>query len=64
LPDDAKTRHERILDIHTGLVDVRRIKETNTGPVVNLAIIDSDGGGSPIGRGLYVVPPQLFESGD
>jgi hypothetical protein len=64
LPDDAKTRHERILDIRTGLVDVSRIKETNTGPVVNLAMVDSDGGGSPIGRGLYVVPPQLFESGD
>ncbi|MEH2511043.1 hypothetical protein V1291_002397 [Nitrobacteraceae bacterium AZCC 1564] len=64
LPDDVRTRHERITDAQSGIVDVARVTESETGPIVNLAIVDRDGGGFPIGRGAYVVPPELFATGD
>jgi hypothetical protein len=63
LPKDIMTRHERILDAGTGIVAASRVLETDTGPIINLAIVDREGGGFPIGRGIYVVQPNLFEMG-
>jgi hypothetical protein len=60
LPADILNRHERILDIDTGVVDISRVLKTGTSPIVNLAIVDKDGGGLPIGRGICMVPPALF----
>jgi hypothetical protein len=64
LPDDVRTRRERITDPQSGIVDPARVNNSRTGPIVNLAIVDRDGGGFPIGRGAYVVPPELFATGD
>lgn len=64
LPDDVRTRREHIIDPQSGIVDPARVRECGTGPIVNLAIVDRDGGGFPIGRGAYVVPPELFATGD
>lgn len=64
LPDDVKTRRERIIDPQSEIVDPTRVTHSGTGPIVNLAIVDRDGGGFPIGRGVYVVPHDLFATGD
>jgi hypothetical protein len=64
LPDDAATRRDRITDPLAGIVDPARVMASGTGPIVNLAIVDRDGGGFPIGRGIYVVPPEFFATGD
>jgi hypothetical protein len=64
LPDDVRTRHQRILDVDTGVVDVSRVIETDTGPIINLAIVDREGAAAPIGRGIYVVPAGLFKTGN
>jgi hypothetical protein len=64
LPDDVRTRRERITEPRSGIVDPARVISSRTGPIVNLAIVDRDGGGFPIGRGAYVVPPELFSTGD
>lgn len=63
LPDDVRTRHTRIIDPETGIVDVARVAKSGIGPIVNLAIVDRDGGGFPIGRGAYLAPPELFATG-
>ncbi|MDB5875954.1 MAG: hypothetical protein JWQ07_5396 [Ramlibacter sp.] len=63
LPDDVRTRHQRILDVDTGIVDVSQVIEMDTGPIINLAIVDREGAAAPIGRGVYVVPPGLFKTG-
>jgi hypothetical protein len=64
LPDDVATRRDRITDPQAGIVDPARVTASRTGPIVNLAIVDRDGGGFPIGRGIYIVPPELFATGD
>lgn len=63
LPNDIMTRHERILDASAGIVAASKVLETDTGPIINLAIVDKEGGGFPIGRGIYIVKPKLFETG-
>lgn len=64
LPDDVRTRPDRITDPQAGIVDPARVIDSGTGPIVNLAIVDRDGGGFPIGRGVYITPPELFATGD
>ena len=64
LPADVQTRQQRILDADTGVVDVSRVIETDTGPIVNLAMVDREGAAAPIGRGVYVVPAGLFKTGN
>jgi hypothetical protein len=45
-------------------VDVSRVIETGTGPIINLAIVDREGAAAPIGRGIYLVPAGLFKTGN
>lgn len=64
LPSDLQARRKRIVDPDSGIVDVAAIRATGVGPIINLAILDKDGAGSPIGRGFYVAPNTLFETGE
>ena len=64
LPSDLQARRKRIVDPNSGIVDVAAIRATGVGPIINLAILDKDGAGSPIGRGFYVAPNTLFETGE
>jgi hypothetical protein len=64
LPADALTRPERILDPVLGIVDPALVRASNTVPIINLAILDRAGAGSPIGRGVYYPPISLFDTGD
>ena len=54
----------RIVAAATGIVDPARVVATGTGPIINLAILDRDGAGAPIGRGIFQPPPALFTTGD
>ena len=64
LPPDLAERRARIVAAATGIVDPARVVATGTGPIINLAILDRDGAGAPIGRGIFQPPPALFTTGD
>ena len=64
LPPNMKARHNGILDSETGIVSPDLVVQTGLGPIVNLAIVDREGGGFPIGRGIFLVPPALFTTGN
>ncbi len=64
LPPNLKERCERIVNPATGIVDPAQVAESGFGPVINLGILDRDGAGGPIGRGVYIIPPALFSAGD
>ena len=59
LPADAHQLGAKICDAGSGIVSVRRVVACATPPIVNLAILDADGGGL-IGRGFYSPPLGLF----
>jgi Protein of unknown function (DUF1116) len=60
LPADALARRQSVIDPRTGIVDVGRILGSALAPLINLAIIDSDGAAGLIGRGFYSPPVHLF----
>jgi hypothetical protein len=64
LPVDALARPTRFLDPVLGIVDPALVRASNTVPIINLAILDRAGAGSPIGRGIYYPPISLFDTGD
>ncbi|WJR80380.1 DUF1116 domain-containing protein [Bradyrhizobium sp. NP1] len=64
LPSDLKQRRDRIVDSHSGIVDIARIRDSRIEPIINLAILDRDGAAAPLGRGVVIVPPTLFSTGD
>ena len=61
LPTDALARRKSIVDPASGLVDLALIRASGTVPMIHLAILDSAGGGAPIGRGFYCPPITLFQ---
>lgn len=61
LPADALTRRGRIVDPASGLIDLERIRTSNTAPMIHLAILNSGGAAAPIGRGIYCPPITLFQ---
>ncbi len=60
LPPDAAARRQSVIDPHTGLVDAARVETTGLSPLINLAILGSDGVAGLIGRGFYSPPLELF----
>jgi len=60
LPADALSRRQSVLDPRTGIVDPGRVLGSALAPLINLAIIDRDGGAGLIGRGFYSPPVELF----
>jgi hypothetical protein len=64
LPADALSRRQRVLDPRSGIVDAERILGSGLAPLINLAIIDSDGAAGLIGRGFYSPPLELFFKGE
>ncbi|MEO7399666.1 MAG: DUF1116 domain-containing protein [Polaromonas sp.] len=61
LPADVLARRKRIVDPASGLIDLERIRASNTAPIIHLAILNSAGGAAPIGRGFYCPPITLFQ---
>jgi hypothetical protein len=45
-------------------VDAAQVIETDTGPIINLAIVDREDATAAIGRGICVVPAGLFKTGN
>lgn len=62
LPADATSRPQHILDPHTGCVDPDRVRAKGLSPIINLAILHRDGADTPIGRGHYCPPVDLFDN--
>jgi hypothetical protein len=60
LPPNATSRHENLVDPTSGIVDPQRILRQSYSPLINLGILDRDGIGGLIGRGIYSPPPGLF----
>jgi hypothetical protein len=57
-------RRNRITDPEWGVVDLAGVRNAGISPIINLASLDQDGAGAPIGRGIYIPPIALFTSGD
>lgn len=64
LPLDAKSRSSAIVHPERGTVDADAVRATGVSPIINLAILDERGSAAPIGRGFYIVPLTLFETGE
>lgn len=64
LPPDAQSRASAILHPEWGTVDAEAVRATGVTPIINLAILDERGSAAPIGRGFYIVPLMLFETGE
>lgn len=60
LPGDALSRHGVVIDPATGIIDPERITGNNLSPIINLAILNRNGAGMPIGRGFYCPPVTIF----
>jgi hypothetical protein len=60
LPAGALTRRRELIDPDTGIVDPERIAQGAPAPLINLAILDRDGHGGLVGRGIYAPPAGLF----
>ncbi|HBT33084.1 MAG TPA: hypothetical protein DEB15_09740 [Pusillimonas sp.] len=61
LPADALTRPGRIIAPENGCIDPARIQAERVAPIINLAILDSLGANTPIGRGHYSPPLSVFQ---
>lgn len=64
LPPDAQSRGSAIVHPVQGVVDPEAVRATGITPIINLAILDERGSAAPIGRGFYIVPLTLFETGE
>ena len=53
-----------VLDTANGILDPERIVSSGQEPLINLAILDRDGAVGIIGRGVFPVPPALFDATD
>jgi len=60
LQGDPLARRQAVVDPASGLVDPGCITTSGTGPQVNLAILDRDGGQGLLGRGFSLPAPALF----
>jgi Protein of unknown function (DUF1116) len=60
LPADALTRRQDLVDSGSGMVDAARIVRCGRAPLINLAVLDRNGSGGPIGRGFYAPSVDLF----
>jgi hypothetical protein len=59
LPADLLARRLALIDPDSGIIDPRRVLHEALSPLINLAILDSQGSGL-IGRGIYSPPAGLF----
>lgn len=59
LPHDYMTRRQAIIDPATGILDCVRTDVGSIGPLINLAVLGAGAGGL-IGRGVYLVPTEIF----
>jgi hypothetical protein len=62
LPADPALHRASTVSPLSGLVDGRLVHASQESPLVNLAVLDRDAGAGLIGRGVYRVPPSLFDS--
>ncbi|MES2605325.1 MAG: DUF1116 domain-containing protein [Pseudomonadota bacterium] len=60
LPTDLHAHRSQVLNVRSGMVDLKNILSRNCSPMVNLAILDRDAEIGLIGRGVFSVPTQLF----
>lgn len=52
---------EDLVDSHTGMVCPNRITLSQQAPAVHLAMVDANGSGALLGRGIFQPPIELFE---
>ncbi|MFJ7567409.1 DUF1116 domain-containing protein [Herminiimonas sp. NPDC097707] len=60
LPIDLYAHRSQVLNVQSGMVDLKNILSRDCSPMVNLAILDRDAEIGLIGRGVFSVPTQLF----
>ncbi|BEH13066.1 hypothetical protein MAALD49_04340 [Marinobacter shengliensis] len=62
LPEDWSTRAGNVLDPDSGVVCARRVREKQTVPIVNLALVSADAAGGILGKGFYQPDLSLFKA--